>query len=109
LKIFSSTACFEPSSWRLLALRAGDSRHVGFLVVVAAFARFAPASRCAPATGRILDFKRKRGRFYLLLFFVYQGALGRTGRQLKAVVQHAQAIKAAKWMITPIMTRAQEA
>jgi hypothetical protein len=44
---------FYALSWRLLALRAGDSRHVGFLVFVPAFARFAPASRFAPATGEI--------------------------------------------------------
>jgi len=57
LKLFSSTADFVFISWRLLALRAGDSRHVGFLVVVHAFARFAPASRFAPATAVIfLDF-----------------------------------------------------
>jgi len=43
-------------SWRLLALRAGDSRQGGFLVVVPAFACFAPASRFAPATAVILDF-----------------------------------------------------
>jgi len=46
----------EPKSWRLLALRAGDSRHVGLLVFVPAFARFAPASRSAPATGGISSF-----------------------------------------------------